>query len=432
MGWLDWLFKQPSAGVPAAESVGPVVAAAKVKGPYTGRAGVVVHAGEGGNGQYTIDGGVLQQGSQAVLRFALTDEMLEEVMHNGSDRPLAVFHRTHGMCDVNHHLDPDTVNLFIRDVVRRNDKPLDLEHPFLDGSLEDGSRINISIPPVSGAWPNFTIRKFRATTITMPDLVRFGALTPEAAAFLWCGIEGFGHHAANLLVVGGTGSGKTTLLNALSWFAPMQHRIVVIEDTRELRIPQQNVLRMGTSETVTMDHLLINALRQRPDRIVVGEVRGPEARTLFTAMNTGHDGCMGTIHANNARESMLRITTSPMNVPLAQVAALDLVVVQQRRIVDGNARRFCAEITEVSGYSSDAARLNQLYAWDEFRKGLEPTGVPSRLRTKLCQAAGISADVFNRILARRIHILTSLAQAQANEQQVLAAISEEHARGKAV
>ncbi|HMV67911.1 MAG TPA: ATPase, T2SS/T4P/T4SS family, partial [Myxococcota bacterium] len=272
MGWLDWLFKQPTAedAAPAQATPAPVV---KVKGPYTGRQGVVVHAGEGGNGRYVIDPGVLQQGSQAVLRFVLTDEMLEEVMHNGSDRPLAVFHRSHGMCDVNHHLDPDTVNLFIRDVVRRNERPLDAEHPFLDGSLEDGSRINVSIPPVSGAWPNFTIRKFRATTITMPDLVRFGALTAESAAFLWCGIEGFGHHAANVLVVGGTGSGKTTLLNALSWFAPMHHRIVVIEDTRELRIPQQNVLRMGTSETVTMDHLLINALRQRPDRIVVGEVR---------------------------------------------------------------------------------------------------------------------------------------------------------------
>ncbi|HMV67839.1 MAG TPA: ATPase, T2SS/T4P/T4SS family, partial [Myxococcota bacterium] len=163
-----------------------------------------------------------------------------------------------------------------------------------------------------------------------------------------------------------------------------------------------------------------------------GEVRGPEARTLFTAMNTGHDGCMGTIHANNARESMLRITTAPMNVPLPQVAALDLVVVQQRRIVDGNARRFCAEITEVSGYSSDAARLNQLYAWDEFRKGLEATGVPSRLRTKLCQASGISADTFNRILTRRTRLMADLAARQASEQEVLAAITEEHARGKSV
>jgi flagellar protein FlaI len=424
MGFLDFFRTKTAAASPVAAATGVK------KAPYTGTPGVVVHQGEGQHGHYEIDPGVVAQGSAAVLRFVFTDEMLEEVMHNGSDRPLVVFHRSHGMCDVNHALDPATVIRFITDVAKSNKRPLDDANPFLDGSLDDGSRINVSIPPVSGVYPNFTVRKFKATTITVPDLVRFGALSPDSAAFLWCAIEGLSHHAANVLVVGGTGSGKTTLLNALSWFAPMHHRIVVIEDTRELRIPQPNVLRMGTTQTVHMDHLLINALRQRPDRIIVGEVRGPEARTLFTAMNTGHDGCMGTLHANSARESMMRISSPPMQVPIPQLAALDLVVVQQRKTVDGAARRFCAEITEVSGFSGDTARLNQIYTWDEFKRQLGNTGVPSRLRTKICQAAGISADVFTKIHTRRMGLLSELATTTSSEKDVLEAINIEHARGK--
>jgi flagellar protein FlaI len=400
------------------------------KPPFTDTPYVVVHQGEGRHGAYQIDPAIIAQGSAAVLRFVLSDDMLEEVMHNGSDKALVVFHRSHGMCDVNAALDPSTVNRFVTDVARRNKRPLDDAHPFLDGTLEDGSRINVSIPPISGVWPNFTVRKFRSTTITMPDLIRYGAVSPEAAAFLWCAIEGLGHLAANVLVVGGTGSGKTTLLNALAALAPMHHRVVVIEDTRELKVPQPNTLRMATTEAVTMDHLLVNALRQRPDRIVVGEVRSSEARTLFTAMNTGHDGCMGTLHANSARESMMRITTAPMSVPLAQVAALDLVVVQHRKTVDGASRRYCAEITEVSGFSSDTARLNQIFVWDEFKRELAGTGVPSRMRTKVCHAAGITADLFVRIQTRRMKMLVDLAKRSAKEAEVLKAYEEEHARGK--
>jgi flagellar protein FlaI len=423
MGWFDWLKGTPPPA--AAPAPPPKVAPAQ---PFRGTPGVTISAGSGGNGSYTLDDTVLAGGSVAVLTHVLSDELLEEVMHNGSDRPLAVFHRSFGMCDVNHSLDPATVERYIRQLATQNDRPLDADHPFLDGSLSDGSRVNISIPPVSGKWPNFTIRKFRATTITVPDIIRGGGLTAPAAGFLWCAIEGFGFHAANVMVVGGTGSGKTTLLNALTWFAPMHHRIVVIEDTRELRIPQSNVLRMATTEATTMDHLLVNALRQRPDRIIVGEVRGPEARTLFTAMNTGHDGCMGTLHANTARESMMRITTAPMAVPLMQVSALDLVVVQQRKTTEQGARRFCYEITEVSGVGGDTARLNQLFAWNEFNRTLAPTDVPSRLRTKICHAGGLSAAQFNDRLKRRTAILADLASREASEQDVLAAIAAEHAR----
>lgn len=427
MGWLDWLLGKDDAD-PAPASARGTKPSDPSSAPCTDTPGATVFAGQGEHGAYDIDDAVAAGGGQAVLDFVLADDLLEEVMHNGSDRPLVVFHRSHGMCDVNYRLEPHVVDRFIGRVAQRVGKIVDAQHPFLDGSLEDGSRVNASIPPFSGDWPNFTIRKFRKNVITVPELIRFGALSPEAAAFLWVAIEGLGRHAANVLVVGGTGSGKTTLLNALAWFAPRHHRIVLIEDTRELRVPHPNTLQMASGNGVTMNDLLVNALRQRPDRILVGEVRGPEAATLFTAMNTGHDGCMGTLHANSARESMMRITSSPMSVPLMQVNALDLVVVQQRKQTDSGTRRFCSEITEVSGVGGDTARLNQLFAWNEFKKELSDTEVPSRLRTKICQAAGINAKQFNDILVRRRDILSDLAERKASPDQVAAALQVESAR----
>lgn len=431
MGIFDWFTKrgQNEPAVPGtikkAKRDDPSKGLGDRRTPYTATPGVVVTAGLSQHGTYVLDPAITALGGKGVLDFIFQDDMLEEVMHNGSDRPLVVFHRSHGMCDVNYRLDPRLVEAFIQDIAERNGKELNDANPFLDGVLADGSRVNASIPPISGIFPNFTIRKFRKGTITVPDMIRFGAMTAEAAAFLWIAIEGLGRHAANVLVVGGTGSGKTTLLNALAWFAPQHHRIVVIEDTRELRIPHPNVLRMATSETIAMDNLLVNALRQRPDRILVGEVRSSEARTLFTAMNTGHDGCMGTLHANSARESMMRITSSPMSVPLNQLTALDLVVVQQRRTTEEGTRRFCSEITEISGFGGDTARLNQLYAWDEYKRGLMHTDVPSRLRTKLCQAAGITAEQFGDILTRRTQLLKVLAERRADEASVARALQEE-------
>jgi flagellar protein FlaI len=212
-----------------------------------------------------------------------------------------------------------------------------------------------------------------------------------------------------MLVVGGTSSGKTTLLNALSWFAPTRDRIVIIEDTQELVVPQPNVVRMITSEQASMEKLLVNSLRMRPDRILVGEVRGPEARTLFGAMNTGHDGCMGTLHANTARESMTRAMNAPMSVPLSQLTGLDLVVVNELRRTANGAQRMVVEIAEVSGLSEDSARLNQLFVRDHHSGALLHTGIPSRLRAELCRAAGMRSDVFQRMITARASALERLA-----------------------
>jgi flagellar protein FlaI len=370
---------------------------------------VRVHAGSAGPGIYEVPREIIAQGGRAVLDFLLEDEALEEVMHNGSNEPLLVFHQGHGMCRVNYTLDSHACQDFIDEIIRDADARLDEDQPLFDGSLADGSRVNIAVPPVTRAGPSITVRKFKKRAITVPEMVRANTLSAEAAAYLWLAIDGFNAKAANMLVVGGTGSGKTTLLNALSWYAPNRDRIVIIEDTQELVVPQPNVVRMVTSENANMDKLLVNSLRMRPDRILVGEVRGPEARTLFGAMNTGHDGCMGTLHANSARESLHRAMNAPMSVPLSQLGGLDLIVVTELRKTTAGAQRQVVEITEVSGLGEDSARLNQLFIRDHMSGDLQQTGIPSRLRAEICRQAGIRSDDFQRILQKRARMLEKIA-----------------------
>ncbi len=401
----------------------------KEREPFTATKGATVYSAREGNGRYLVDDSILSQGNRIAFQFVLDDDNLEEVMYNGSDGPVLVVHREMGMCDTNLVLDETVCRAFIAVVAKLNDRRVDESQPFLDGTLQDGSRINVALPPVSGRYPSLTIRKFRRSSITTPDIIRGGGLSPAAAAFMWCAIEGFGHAAANLLVVGGTGSGKTTALNAVGQFIPMRQRIVTIEDTRELKISQPNKVQMVTSETVSMNDLLVNALRQRPDRILVGEVRDSAAQTLFTAMNTGQDGCMGTLHANSAREFMNRITSPPMSVPTAQLVGLDLVYVQVRKTDASGTKRFCSEISEVSGFSGETARINQLYLWDEFKGRLVETGVPSRFRTKLCQEVGITALQFKEATDRRAKLLDTMAKDRASQSEFLAAVGEESARG---
>ena len=390
--------------------------------------------GFGGNSnvRQTADGFVYEMppqavsdGDHAVLGTLLADDSLEEVMYNGPTQPLMVYHREHGMCRVSVNIDERYAAFFINEVAKANGRTINEANPIFDGALADGSRINATIPPVSKHGISITIRKFKKARITVADIIRTGGLTPEAAAFLWCCMDGFGRRSANMLIVGGTGSGKTTTLGALSLLVPTHQRLVVIEDTPELQLGHPNLVNLVTSEHANMDHLLRGALRMRPDRIIVGEVRGPEARTLFGAMNTGHRGCAGTLHANSGRECMNRITSEPMAVPLSQTVGLDLVVVQERRYDGGQPRRVVSEISELGGFGEKTARMNQLYAWDNRKDQIVPTGVPSRLRTSICTEAGVSAKEFGQAVARRAHLLGKLAAAKVDLQGFVQAVEPE-------
>jgi pilus assembly protein CpaF len=257
---------------------------------------------------------------------------------------------------------------------------LDESQPYVDGRLPDGSRVNAVLPPVSLDGPILTIRKFSQRQLTAEDLVRIGSLTPEASTFLGACVKA----RKNIVVSGGTGSGKTTLLNILSCFIPESERIVTIEDSAELRLSQDHVVRLETRPAnlegkgrIAIRDLVINALRMRPDRIVVGEVRGGEALDMLQAMNTGHDGSLTTCHANTPRDALSRLETmclmSGLDLPLRavreQVVRAVHLVVQQSRLPNG--KRAVTHIAEVRGLEGETPVLQDLFKWNEDKIVLE-------------------------------------------------------------
>ncbi len=307
-----------------------------------------------------------------LLDYLLADDELEEIMVIGPKRPVYVFHRKYGMMKTNLvFFDDQEIKDIIEKIARDVGRRIDIQSPLLDARLPDGSRVNATIPPISVDGSTLTIRKFRKDPYTILDLINFGTFTPEIAGFMWLAVDGMGAKPANILIAGGTGSGKTTTLNVLASFIPAYERVITIEDTAELNLPLEHWVRLetrppsieGTGE-IGMDVLVKNALRMRPDRIIVGEVRHKEAATLFTAMNTGHDGSMGTIHANTAKETMVRITSPPMNVPEVMATALDFIIVQNR-IHDrrkGTIRRI-TEIAEVIKVD-EKPEVRTLFVWE--------------------------------------------------------------------
>lgn len=260
----------------------------------------------------------------------IRDDNLEEIMVIGIDKPVFVYHREYGMMKTNILFkDAGEVMNLIDSIARQINRRIDQESPILDGRLPDGSRVNATIPPISADGPSMTIRKFKRDPLTIIDLINSKTISVELAAFFWLCFDGLGVKSANAIISGGTSSGKTTTLNALSSFINPKERIITIEDTLELQIPHEHVIRMETRPPnvenrgeLTMNDLVKNSLRQRPDRIIVGEVRGSEAITLFTALNTGHSG-FGTLHSNDARETITRLTNAPMSVPNIMISAID-------------------------------------------------------------------------------------------------------------
>ncbi|WP_297463695.1 ATPase, T2SS/T4P/T4SS family [Thermococcus sp.] len=228
------------------------------------------------------------------------DDNLEEIMVIGTNKPVYVWHRRFNMCKTNivFSEEKEILNIIER-IAREVGRRIDQQSPLLDARLPDGSRVNATIPPISLDGPTITIRKFKKDPLTIIDLIKYGTMNTDIAALLWIFVDGLGVKPANVLVAGGTGSGKTTTLNSLGMFIPPSERVISIEDTAELQLPVEHWVRLETRPPnlegkgeITMDDLVKNTLRMRPDRIIVGEVRGPEARTMFTAMNTGHNGAL--------------------------------------------------------------------------------------------------------------------------------------------
>jgi len=300
----------------------------------------------------------------------------------------------------------------IERIVSRVGRRIDESNPLVDARLADGSRVNAIIPPLAIDGPSVSIRRFATDKLDHNDLIRFGSMTPELVLTLQAAVRA----RLNVLVSGGTGSGKTTLLNILSSFIPEDERIITIEDSAELQMRQKHVVRLETRPAnlegkgaITQRELLVNTLRMRPDRIVVGECRAGEALDMLQAMNTGHDGSLTTVHANTPRDALSRLETmvamSGLDLPKSAVrsqiaAAIDLVI-QQARLVDGSRR--ITSVQEVTGMEGEVITMQEIFKLE--RSGLDENGkviaqlVPTGLRPKFVEklaAEGIELpeDVF--------------------------------------
>ena len=306
------------------------------------------------------------------LEPLLARDDIADIMVNGAD---CVYIETNGRIertDVRFRDNAQLMNICQR-IVAAVGRRVDEASPICDARLADGSRVNVIAPPLAIDGPSLTIRKFKRDKLTLEKLVSFGTITPKGAKLL----QVIGASRINVIVSGGTGSGKTTLLNCLTRYIDSGERIVTCEDAAELQLQQPHVVRLETrppnlegAGAVTMRDLVKNCLRMRPERIIVGEVRGSEAFDLLQAMNTGHDGSMGTIHANNPRECISRIENMiamggyslPNKAVREQIAGAVQVIVQAARLRDGS--RKITHITEVIGTEGDVVTLQDLYVFE--------------------------------------------------------------------
>ncbi len=337
------------------------------------------------------------------LQTLIEDDTITEIMVNGAKN---IYVERDGKIErvpVAFESDDHVMRIIDR-IVAPLGRRIDDSSPYVDARLPDGSRVNSVIPPISLVGPVITIRKFSKTPFTVEQLVDFGTITPESLQFLKACVEA----RVNIVISGGTGSGKTTLLNVLSGFIPDDERIVTIENAAELRMRQEHVVTLesrppnieGRGE-VTIRQLVINALRMRPDRIVVGEIRDEAALDMLQAMNTGHDGSMTTAHSNSPRDTLSRLETmtlmAGMELPIRAIreqvsSAIDLIV-HQDRMRDGS--RKVVNITEVTGMEGNVVTTTDLFAYEQtgFEEGkvmgnLRPTGLRPKFMERI-ELAGI-------------------------------------------
>ena len=304
----------------------------------------------------------------------LEDPNITEIMVNGKNEVYVEIDGQISKDDSVSFINDEHIIRTIQKIVQPLGRTIDTANPMVDARLKDGSRLNAVIPPLSLNGPVFTIRKFRHDIRSIDDFLRTGAMTPYMARFLDAAIRS----KLNIIICGGTGSGKTTLLNALSSFIGDHERIITIEDAAELKLRQTHVIGLetrlvnyeGTGE-VTIRDLVINSLRMRPDRIIVGEVRGKEAFDMLQAMNTGHDGSLTTMHANGPIDALNRLETmvlmAGMDIPIKAIReyienAIDLVV-NVSRLSDG--RRKITSICEVDGFKDDVIQLREIFSFKQ-------------------------------------------------------------------
>ncbi len=363
------------------------------------------------------------------IEILLRDANLEEIVVNNAQEPVWVYHRKHGWLKTNIFLYKEAkIRHYATMIGRDVGKEITLLKPLMDAHLKSGDRVNATLLPISTKGNTITIRKFSEKPWSITDLIKSRTMSFDAAAFVWLAIQ----NELSMLVAGGTGSGKTSTLNAIANFFPPNQRILSIEDTRELTLP--NTLHWVPMETrlpnpegkgeVSMLDLVVNALRMRPDRIIVGEIRRQrEAEVLFEAMHTGHS-VYATFHANNARETVMRLTNPPINVPKHVLGALSLVLVQNRNRRTGFRRTLqLAEISE----TGDEDVLMQL---DVHKDLMLKTKDPKRIYETLNLYTGMSVQEIVNELNDKIRILRWFVKQDMTDVHKIGLIVSKYYTGK--
>ncbi|MEY2720563.1 MAG: CpaF family protein [Gammaproteobacteria bacterium] len=344
------------------------------------------------------------------LEPLLADPSVSDILVNGAHHVYVERGGKIERTDIRFHDDAHLLNIIDR-IVSRVGRRIDESVPMVDARLQDGSRVNAIIPPLALDGPVLSIRRFGKDALTTDDLIRLGSLSPALVELLKAVVLA----RLNVMISGGTGSGKTTLLNVMSGFIPERERIITIEDSAELQLRQPHVVRLETRQVnvegrgqITQRDLVRNSLRMRPDRIVVGEVRGAEALDMLQAMNTGHDGSLTTVHANSSRDALSRIETmvamSGVQFPIAalraQIAAAIDVIIHVERHEDG--RRRVTSLQEINGMEADTISMSEIFTFT--RSGVDSAGnVLGRFR-----ATGIVPEFYDRIRKRGIDLPVAL------------------------
>ncbi|MCD6572760.1 MAG: type II/IV secretion system ATPase subunit [Thermoplasmata archaeon] len=341
----------------------------------------------------------------------MRDPMIEDISCDAAGVPIFIYHRNYESIKTNIMFqDDDELDSFVIQLAQKCGRHISIARPLLDATMPDGSRLQASLSrEVSAMGSNFTVRRFREEPFTPTHLAEYGTISPEVAAYFWMAIE----HGASAIIAGGTASGKTTTLNALSLFIPPQMKIISIEDTREINLPHPNWIASVTRETtaeaeesrIGMFELLKAALRQRPEYILVGEIRGEEAVVLFQAMATGHT-VYSTMHADSIFSVVHRLEGDPINIPRIQLQALDIVVIQGLMRIGRKRVRRIKEIVEVVGLdpTTDDILTNEVFRWNPRKDSFEYFG-KGRVMDRIAEYRNWTDKELNEEFNNRVDVI---------------------------
>lgn len=344
----------------------------------------------------------------------LKDDFIEDMSCNGANSPIFLYHKKYQNIKTNISFEEMELNAFVSALAQRCGKHLSIGRPMLNATMPDGSRLQATIGrEISPMGSSFVIRKFGEYPFTPVDLVKFGTFSPEMLACLWLAIE----NNKSVIIVGGTATGKTSTLNAMLFFIPPIAKIITIEDTRELVLYHENWIAsvtrdssMDGGQSIGMYELLRQAYRQRPECIIVGEVRGEEALTLFQAMSSGHTCCC-TMHANNVQEAVNRLENEPINVPSVMLQALDMMIVQSFASVEGMLIRRVKTMVEFMGMDPRTGniKINEIFRWASTEDKFERAG-DSYILKEIMEEKGWNIEDLDKELEKREAVIRYMAE----------------------